>query len=128
MIPLPTPGKDVLTMSETVGHTPGPWTSGWGSGLTGPTTTSVAGATVAGKSLATFPVSKHGETIAICPDQVVGGKETGEANARLIAAAPDLLEALRKIMSRHASSVLFHDQSLADAANDAITKATRTQQ
>jgi hypothetical protein len=46
-----------------------------------------------------------------------------EANARLIAAAPELLEALADIMNRHASSVLFHDKALAEKAWGAIAKA-----
>lgn len=80
-------------------HTPGPWVSGWGKGLTGPTYKNIDGATVAGPDWYSHPVSREGETIAICPNQVSDyGPEqvdgSGEANARLIAAAPEMYEAL----------------------------------
>jgi hypothetical protein len=45
---------------------------------------------------------------------------TGEANARLIAAAPDLLEALKGIVCEYEDS--FHDPRL-DQARAAIAKA-----
>lgn len=79
------------------------WINGYGGGITGPTTPTTSGPTVyesleysawvekGGK----YPVDKHtvvscaGKTIAIVPTFY----PEGEANARLIAAAPDLLNA-----------------------------------
>ena len=93
-------------------HTPGRWTNGWGKGVTGPTTPSVGGVTCS-ESLAyskwkegngKYPkdeytiVSRGYDTIAIIPtltDPLSDIKqEEGRANARLIASAPELLEAL----------------------------------
>lgn len=90
-------------------HTPGPWTNGYGTGITGPTTPNIQGATVAEyleyrkvAEDADYPprrsriVSCDGRTVAIVPD--VDGDAL--ANARLIAAAPDLLKACQESVLR----------------------------
>lgn len=63
-------------------HTPGPWMH------------ATAGATMRGYSQP-FAIAEHGKSnlIAGCFGDVKGGEEVAEANARLISAAPDLLEA-----------------------------------
>lgn len=67
-------------MSETVKHTPGPWTvfykhkyDEWHVAL---------------------PIEGSNMKLALCPDGIQS--ENREADARLIAAAPDMLEALRE--------------------------------
>lgn len=74
--------------------TPGPWTKGYGDGVTGPTTPSVAGACCGGRCQPYTIVSKNRETIAIIPQQEDG---IMDANARLIAAAPTMYEELKEI-------------------------------
>lgn len=97
-------------------HTSGPWVNGYGNGLTGPTTPVISGPTV-GEAIAKrgwtegkrdypysmhIPISKGFQTIAIVPtmeileDEITN--EQCEANARLIAAAPDLLLILEEIL------------------------------
>lgn len=77
--------------------TPGPWISGWGDGLTGPTTASVSGPSCGGKDWSFHPVSVGMETVAICPNQRLDGAGrdqvagSGEANAQLIAEAGTVL-------------------------------------
>ncbi len=51
-------------------------------------------------------------------------QETNEANAVLIAAAPELLEALRELVAYHGSDVDNGLDELLTAARTAITKAT----
>ena len=72
-------------------HTPGPWVNGYGDGVTGPTCPSALGPTCAGYEWDYTVVSKNMEVISIIPKQENG---IMEANARLIAAAPEMLEAL----------------------------------
>lgn len=100
-------------------YTPSRWTKGWGQGLTGPNTVRCGGVTCqesledgeytkqfdnwrkeGGKdSKPTPPIARHipisvgTDTLAL----VVG--ENREANARLMASAPRLLEALRSILT-----------------------------
>ena len=96
-------------------HTPGPWTQG---------------TSRAGKEC----VWLNGRTE---PDHGMGPEHTWidcctEANARLIAAAPDLLEALqsaeRAMSNKHfAAEVLAHDSIVREMIRAAIAKATGEQ-
>ena len=84
-------------------HTPGPWTNGYGGGITGPSTPSIAnldgtGGPFCGRvaySIISVPftgiLKDSNEAIAVIPQVSSGDRE---ANARLIASAPDLLAAL----------------------------------
>ena len=49
---------------------------------------------------------------------------SGEANARLIAAAPDLLEALKEMLDGHEDACTGYGEGAADKARAAIAKAT----
>lgn len=49
--------------------------------------------------------------------------QQSKANAHLIAAAPDLYEALAEIMNHHASNVLFGNVAMAERAWNALAKA-----
>ena len=70
-------------------HTPGEWTSGYGKGITGPTTPRTNGPCCGGEGYPHTVVSKNKRTIAIVPMQENG---TMKANAQLIAAAPEMLQ------------------------------------
>jgi hypothetical protein len=50
--------------------------------------------------------------------------QTSEANARLIAAAPDLLEALKKMLDSHEDACTGYGEGAAEKARAAIAKAT----
>lgn len=91
-------------------HTKDKWILGYGQGVTGPNSPAVAGPTCH-ESLEYFnyknkggpkPTIKHTiiscgeETLAIIP--LAHNREEQEANARLIATAPDLLAALENII------------------------------
>jgi len=90
-------------------HTPGPWH------IRGPAHTAGWGVCIAGAS----------EIVARIPGRASARKE---ANARLIAAAPDLLEAVQNLLAWaekvHAPGVTRINYSGMDAARAAITKAT----
>lgn len=70
-------------------HTPGPWTAGWGCGLTGPTTPVLR--PFCGHEWKFTPVSKGRETIAVCPAQESHDGDHA-ANARLIASSPRMYD------------------------------------
>jgi hypothetical protein len=78
------------------GHTPGPWIAGWGGGITGPNAAEMV--EWEGKYPIHRVVTRNGyqcrEPICAVPD----ADEHHQANARLIAAAPDLLEAARRVI------------------------------
>lgn len=84
-------------------HTPGPWKS--------------SGQWIFGPKSMPLPVASGYQDYATMP----GGQHYDEAcaNARLIAAAPDLLEALKYVMSAHGEQL--HDAF--DMAQKAIAKA-----
>ena len=89
-------------------HTPGPWIAHEG---------------------AIFQEKPHGEVSPLICDTINGRKFTGEergANARLIAAAPELLDALQSLLARVSSDIIanqcWHEEQR--AARAAIAKAT----
>ena len=75
------------------------WVSGWNGGKSGPTCPSCSGATVAGGNWGIVPVGPGRRTVAIVvqQDHECGAAEM-EANAHLIAAAPELYEALIQLI------------------------------
>lgn len=96
---------------DTPMHTPGPWTAKFGPG---------AGGGYQGVD------GPKGERVALCDEDTRMGVFTREANARLIAAAPDLLEALRSLLSASADAIRYvpadgsEERDLCDAAGDAM--------
>ena len=64
------------------------------------------------------------------PDQYAGSSwlQVTEANARLIAAAPDLLDALKGMLEVFGDEFGMGDSSVCDDARAAISKATRSKQ
>ena len=87
--------KDVMEKA-----TPGPWTLGWGYGLTGPTTPRQE--PFCGGAMGRYPISNGKETIAVFPDQV-NEDATGAVNAALAAHSvnmlPRLVEVLKTLMT-----------------------------
>ena len=62
--------------------------------------------------------------IQICELPFHHHDEENEANARLIAAAPDLLEALKEMLDSHEDACTGYGEGAADKARSAIAKAT----
>lgn len=82
-----------------------------------------------GKKLAKVTVSYYDDVndkakarIYTCIDEACNMAQSSEANARLIAAAPELLEALEVLLSLHQNSTYYGEQAAKKAAN-AIAKA-----
>lgn len=101
------------------------WIVGWGDGLTGPTTAATM-PFCGGEKWEFLPISYGSKTIALVPSQ---GGENGELlmqkHAKLIAAAPDLLESLQALMCDHGGSrAVSSDDERAISARAAIKKAT----
>ena len=100
-------------MSE---HTPGPWKA-HGAHL------------INDDLLVTGPDNKTLAAISFRPGSGCGGVATAKANARLIAAAPDLLEALGNIVSdnfentQRGYAIFRATQEVAEKARAAIDKA-----
>lgn len=110
-------------------HTPGPWVIGFHDG-TGSGAEEDSGAYV---TVPTHPTTSDAETILVVRGGtndwggavgVVGRTQAEkEANARLIAAAPDLLEALNKITDQMDRNRGRCDVATYNLACDAIEKA-----
>lgn len=65
---------------------------------------------------------------AICKMSDSRETEESKANARLISASPDLLEALKKVLNSYEEGVpLLHRQATIMQANQAISKAEAVQ-
>ena len=71
-----------------------------------------------------FGRAPYGACVAYTPcSDGVGGAEGALANARLIAAAPELLEALKRIDEMCAAPPNFSDATMQEIARAAIAKA-----
>lgn len=103
-------------------HTQGEWVKGYGNGLTGPTTV-ISPGIAGGIGWEYIPISKNQETVAIVimPENLSTNEM--EANAKLIAAAPDMLYALKEI-SKAIDSSNMKGTVLHGIVRDAILKAT----
>lgn len=97
-------------------HTPGPWYHDFASGMKN-----------GNAVLLEYFVRRDGDDIAIAAD--IADPVTGspsEANARLIAAAPDLLEALQGLLRGIANGPDEANAAMLVAkARDAVNKATK---
>jgi hypothetical protein len=92
-------------------HTPGPWYHDFASGMKN-----------GNPQVVEYFVRRDGDNVSIAADIVDPEKcVPSEANARLIAAAPDLLEQLSRIVAMIDPE--GHDVNF-DHARDAIAKAT----
>ena len=99
-----------MSTTKTAKHTPGPWKND------GPTRQGGVRIVAPYKPTCTYMVA---EVLPDCPDDA-----TRDANARLIAAAPDLLAALEKVLAAYeAAREPGHGTILIDEARDAIAKA-----
>ena len=101
-------------------HTPGPWENGYGYGVTGPTTPRVGGP-CCDHDIPYVVVRVGTEVLAIVPGVA---KEIAEANARLIAAAPELLEACRTAL-RHIRGLIADKGLTGDAVTQTLDLAIR---
>jgi hypothetical protein len=86
-------------------HTPGPWKVKAGSN-----------AVLAGRK----QICSHVNAASVLPVNIVEDHKIAEANARLIAAAPELLEALKKFALKHR-----HTYGLDGAWDEEITMAEK---
>jgi len=104
-------------------HTPGPWT------YEGDHTHRQFNIRMLGHLIGTKDEAKHICTVNNLPTHVLANRDpaTAEANARLIAAAPELLEALKRAAFALESAVMLQGLAelapYANAARAAIAKA-----
>ena len=90
-------------------HTPGPWNADWATGLRN-----------GSQQVIEWFVRSDGDDVSIAADIVNPANGLpSESNARLIAAAPELLEALQELVSWQTTA----PQKYVDAAKAAIAKA-----
>ena len=90
-------------------HTPGPWSAG-------------AAGSITAQTDASLPMMDYQIALAISPVRGEKGQAVREANARLIAAAPELLEALQEMVSL-VEMVIPFDGPQQRKARAAIAKA-----
>lgn len=83
-------------------HTPGPWTV---------------------RSTCIYTADEHEDWVASCGNGQVARQQINKANARLIAAAPELLEALQFVMTASGEQL----STAFEQAQAAIAKATGEQ-
>ena len=95
-----------------VTHTPGPWSY--------ETDDSALNAVVYGKGRKQGQRKQHVAEVWSGDDR---STEVAEANARLIAAAPEMLEAIRKALNEITWSSVEGSNSVVDALSNAIAKA-----
>lgn len=72
----------------------------------------------------TNPVDGFWEANEIATVYACDGSDERRANARLLAAAPDMLDALRKIPQRYIDDMDAHTPGIANMIRAAIAKAT----
>lgn len=110
-------------------HTPGPWVVGYGNGLTGNRASPSCFWDV--QEIKAIPISCG--DVAVCWLPISGQiNEVMEADARLIAAAPELLEALEAMLEVHGVTQAYAEKHIeipqswvevSDLARAAIAKA-----
>ncbi len=103
-------------------HTKGEWIKGYNKGLTGPTTP-VSPSPVCDDKREYIPISIRQETIAIVILPENNNKEEMEANAKLIATAPELLDVCVQLLEI-ADSRSQREQDILEKAISVIGKAT----
>lgn len=79
-------------------HSELPWTLGWGEGLTGPTTPSVHGPTVAGRNYPYSVISQGYRAIAIVPQQDDKTENNAALIVRAVNAHQSLIDALESLL------------------------------
>lgn len=108
-------------------HTPGPWKCGYetsNNGLTGPRVGPLA--FLDGESVCEFPIHSGDHAIAwILESYGFGDKSRVIADAKLIAAAPDLLEALQGLIDCISNTRGPNANEALELAHAAIEKATK---
>lgn len=94
-------------------HTPGPWNDGIYHAVK-----------QGGRTLAYITAPGHMVPLAAVPIEVDGyGREEGEANCRIMTAAPEMLEILKQIQALPGAAVDIERAGLGDDFRRAIAKA-----